>query len=287
MMDKSLLKKMIPSKVWTRLRTRSILRQHRRVADLCESLISEYYSAKVRSVVEGKKDLSGKKIVWQYWAQGFENVPTVVRECLESVEKWRGDYEIIRLTDETVFDYVDIPETAASHCRQAGLAQYSDLLRLALLSAYGGVWLDATVMLTGPLPEEYSKYDFFMFQRDPNEPHKDYWENVYAYYYGWRKDFRVNVLSSIIFARQGCGVISDLYGLMVFYWANHTIMPDYFFLHILFDVLINGRHKGNNCPIVSDCTPHLLQQSINDPAFDLATKDEILRRTSIHKLTYK
>ena len=40
---------------------------------------------------------------------------------------------------------------------------FSDLLRVALLKAYGGVWLDVTILLTNRLPGKYEKLDFFMF----------------------------------------------------------------------------------------------------------------------------
>ena len=40
-------------------------------------------------------------------------------------------------------------------------------------------------------------------------------------------------------------------------------------------------------PLVSDTLPHYLQQSINDPSFDLMSREEILRTIPIHKLTYK
>ena len=285
---KQQLKKIVPASIWKRLRTRSIIRQHARVAKICESLIDEFGAlAEKPRAVALKPELAGRKIIWQFWAQGYEHVPEVVRECLDSVEKWCGDYELIRLTDETVGQYVEIPEEAARNCRRAGLAQYSDMLRLTLLSSYGGVWLDATVMLTGPLPLKYFQYDFFMFQRDTDEPHKDYWENVYAYYYGWREGFRVNMLSSVMFAHSNSVVISDMCGLFLMYWKGHTEMPDYFFLQILFDVFINGVMCGRDCPIESDCKPHYLQQLRNDPSFPLATEDEILRMISIHKLTYK
>lgn len=285
---KTIVKKAFPSGMWSFIRRRCIIRRHSRVAKICESLIDEFGGLEEKpGAVAFKPELAGKKIIWQYWAQGYGNVPEIVRECLDSVEKWCGDYEIIRLTDETVGQYVEIPEEAARNCHRSGLAQYSDMLRLALLSAYGGVWLDATVMLTGPLPSKYLQYDFFMFQRDPNEPHKDYWENVYAYYYGWQKGFRVNMLSSVIFAHRNSLVISDLCGLFLLYWKGHTVMADYFFFQILFDAYIQGGMKEYNCPIESDCKPHLLQQLRNDSSFSLATEEEILRTISIHKLTYK
>lgn len=270
---------------WHVIRRKRIIRQHAHVAELCGHLINNKEVVLISSV---RNDLP-KNIIWQYWAQGYENMPTIVKQCLDSVDKWKGDYTVIRLTDQNLSDYIQLPDYIIQKKKQGiiPLAQFSDILRVCLLSTYGGVWLDATIMLTGPLPKRYSEMDFFVFQRDPEEPNKKYWENVYAFYFGWSKGFRVNMLSSVMFAHKNSIVIKELCNAMLYYWDTHDTLPDYFFLQILFDVLIKEKLKGQNCPIKSDCTPHLLQQSINDPKFNLCTKEEIMKMTNIHKLTYK
>ena len=281
-------KHILSPKPWSWLRIHRILLTHKRVTGICEKLIADYFSSDAnKPAIKPLKDLEGRKIIWQYWGQGYDNVPPIVRECLDSVEEHRGGYDIIRLTDETVGEYISIPKEIVTRCKNSSFAQYSDLLRLALLATYGGLWLDSTILMTGRFPQEYESGDFFVYQRDASEPHKEYWENVYAYYYGWHKGFRVNMLSSVFFAKKGSTVVNDLYGLMLHYWSSNTSLPDYFFLQILFDVLINGRRKGLNCPVVSDCRPHFLQQLRGDPAFSLATEEEILRSVPLHKMTYK
>ena len=160
---------------------------------------------------------------------------------------------------------------------------FADLLRLMLLKVYGGVWLDATVLLTGPIPEQYSWCDFFAFRRDPAEPNQAYWRNTYAYYFGWAKGFRVNLLNSILFAHKGSRTVSDLCNLMLIWWKDHNSLPDYFFFQILCDVY----GIPNSMPLVSDTLPHYLQQSINDPKFTIMERGDIIRRIPIHKLTYK
>lgn len=273
------------SYIWRQYRLHKIVHQHARVAQLCTELIEN----KAELTIKPLRDDLPNEIIWQYWAQGYDNVPEVVKQCLDSVDKWKGDYTIVRLTDRNLSDYIELPDYIVKKKEQGiiPIAQFSDILRVCLLSTYGGVWLDATIMLTGPLPQRYSDMDFFVFQRDPDEPNKKYWENVYAFYYGWNKGFRVNMLSSVIFAHKDSIIIKELCNAMLYYWKNYNTLPDYFFFQILFDVLINGKLRGQNCPIESDCTPHLLQQSINDPKFNLCTKEEIMNRTSIHKLTYK
>ena len=83
--------------IWRKLRERKILRTHKRVARICESLIEEYRDHPVHFDLTPKKEFDTDRIIWQYWAQGYDSVPPVVRECLDSVEKYASDYTLVRL----------------------------------------------------------------------------------------------------------------------------------------------------------------------------------------------
>lgn len=286
-MNKEILKKFVPQSLWKCLRTKKIVAQHKTVASICENLISDFNPTQERFELRPLKEFQDDRIIWQYWAQGYDDVPKTVKECLDSVDRFADGYRVIRLSDANLSEYLDIPEYVIAKRSLFSLAFFSDLLRCMLLSTYGGIWLDATVLLSAPIPQEYRDVDFFLFQRDPAEKNKEYWENTYAYYFGWTKGFRVNMLSSFLCGKKDSAVIKNLSTLMLKWWKENDYLPDYFFFQILFDVLINGKMKGQNCLIVSDCLPHYLQQSINDPGFNLMSRDEILKTIPIHKLTYK
>lgn len=281
----------IPRPMWRWLRVQRIIMHHRSVASFCNHLIRDYHQREDNSVDLSqlkKRDLPGK-IIWQYWSQGFDDVPEVVGKCLNSIEKWKGDYTIIRLDDHNLEDYIQLPDFILQKKNRGliPLAQFSDILRVCLLSVYGGLWLDATILLTGPIPRRYSDMEFFVFQRDPDEPEKEYWENAYAYYFGWSKGFHVNMLNSVIFAKKESAVVMEMTQLLLLFWKTNDDLPDYFFFQILFDIVIKTRLQGRNCVIESDCKPHFLQQSINDSNFSIMDREGILSSISIHKLTYK
>lgn len=269
--------------IWRKLREHRIIKAHRRTALICESLIADYDANPEHFDLVPKKQFDSDRIIWQYWAQGYDSVPDVVRRCLDSVEKYADGYTLVRLSDENLSNYLDLPQFVQEKRSVYSRAFFSDLLRLMLLKTYGGVWLDATVFLSAPLPEEYMAHHFFIYHRDPAEPNRNYWENTYAYYFGWAKGFRVNMLSSIMFAKKGSITVYDLCNYMLKWWKEHSDLPDYFFLQILFDV-----YQGKESyPLVSDTLPHYLQQSINDPKFNLMSKEDILKSIPTHKLTYK
>ena len=269
--------------IWRKLREKKILATHKRVAKICEALIAEYESTPFDFSLAPKKQFETDRIIWQYWAQGYDNVPKVVRECLDSVDKYAADYTIVRLSDENLAEYLNIPEFVQAKRTSYSIAHFSDLLRLMLLTVYGGIWIDATIMLSGVIPETYLLQDLFVFRRDPNEPNKKYWRNTYAYYFGWSNGFKVNMLNSFIVAKKGNKTITDLCNLMLLWWKEQDSIPDYFFFQILFDTYV----PKDAFPLVSDTLPHYLQQSINDPKFNLIPKEEIPPKIPIHKLSYK
>lgn len=279
-------------KVWAKVRLRKILRKHQEVAAFWRPVVEEYFCGKIDRyrLVPKKEDLIGKKIIWQYWGQGFdsEQLPEVVEICLASVERYKGSYEIARVSDNSLSDYIDLPDFVLEK-RDNGVFDrtfFSDLLRLALLKAYGGVWLDATVLLTETLALKYLGYDYFVYQRDSDETHKKYWENSYAYYWGWHPKFKVRMLNSIMFAKKDSLVITSLLDLILHYWKTENRIIDYFFFQILYEVLMTGQLARHRCPIVSDTIPHALQSYLNSE-YCLESKEEIFRKAGLHKLSYK
>ena len=269
--------------LWRKLRERRILAAHKRTALICKDLIAGYKGSPEHYTLGPKKAFDTDRIIWQYWAQGYDNVPPVVRECLDSVEQHAKGYCLIRLTDENLDEYLEIPEFVKAKRQLYSKAHFSDLLRLMLLKTYGGLWLDATVFLSGPIPKEITDSQFFVYRRDQAEENYKYWRNKYAYYFGWARGFRVNMLNSIMSAKKGDMMVSELCELMLVWWKHNDSVPDYFFFQILFDV-----YPGKEIfPLVSDTLPHYLQQSMSDPGFNIMPREEIVKRIPIHKLTYK
>ena len=82
--------------LWRKLRERKILASHKRVAAICEDLIAKYRIHPENYSFEPKKRFGTERIIWQYWGQGYDDVPEVVRTCLASVDKYAADYTIVR-----------------------------------------------------------------------------------------------------------------------------------------------------------------------------------------------
>ena len=102
-----------------------------------------------RSEAESRGEPAVPKIVWSAWLQGMDNAPELVKACLASQKKHMGGYEFRVLDLNSYRQWVELPEYVVKKYRNGQMppAAFSDLIRLAVLKKYGGVWMDATVLL--------------------------------------------------------------------------------------------------------------------------------------------
>lgn len=91
------------------------------------------------------------KVVWFSWLQGMEQAPDFVKVCLQSQRRHLADYEFRIVDLENYHNWVQLPQYVEEKFRKGLIppALFSDLLRLALLKQYGGVWMDASVYCSG------------------------------------------------------------------------------------------------------------------------------------------
>lgn len=92
--------------------------------------------------------------IWVYWAQGKDNMPELVRACYENLVCRAIDASVVLLTAENLEQYIDLPVPVKNSLNNGmiGYTALSDIIRHSLLSKYGGLWIDATVWVTGKVP---------------------------------------------------------------------------------------------------------------------------------------
>lgn len=159
-------------------------------------------------------DLNNKNLVprkiWLLWYQGLPNAPFVVQQCIESWQKHNPTWEITVLDEHNLAEYVksDLSKDTLSNL---ALCHQSDLIRLQLLSKYGGVWADATTFCRTPLDlwiDDYTASSFFAF----SEPGKD------------------RLISNwFLSAHSHCPIIDKLYENQKQFWAANRFSKTNFF----------------------------------------------------------
>lgn len=86
--------------------------------------------------------------LWSYWHSG--DVPVVVQRCLANWRRLCPGWEINLVLGSELPRHVD-PAALPAGFERLTPARRSDWLRLHLLARHGGVWIDASTILTGSL----------------------------------------------------------------------------------------------------------------------------------------
>lgn len=89
-------------------------------------------------------------IIWTYWEQGWQHAPALCQACAKSWEVTNPELEMRKISA------ADIPELVPELSQwkrfwELPAAQRSDLLRLAILEKFGGIWVDATLFSSAPI----------------------------------------------------------------------------------------------------------------------------------------
>lgn len=104
--------------------------------------------------------------IWTFWSS--KEKPPLIQKCLANFKKFNPDWTI------NVMNLDDVPEELRSLTPQ----RQSDWLRLNRLKDYGGVWLDASIILTEPLEwvrkiQQNDNTDGFMYYSNRHTVDKD------------------------------------------------------------------------------------------------------------------
>lgn len=163
--------------------------------------------------------------IWILWYQGVAEAPLVVRKCIASWQRQNPAWEVVVLDAGNLAEFVElsVPETILA---RLSLAHRSDLVRLALLSRYGGVWADATTYCRQPLDswiDDHCVSGLFLF-------HKPGRDRLIANWF--------------IAAEQGEPLISALYARLSEYWVRNDFPKPGFIRRAVAGVI--GKLLGRN-----------------------------------------
>jgi glycosyltransferase involved in cell wall biosynthesis len=99
--------------------------------------------------------MKASKIIWIYWAQGWDDAPEICKLCRDSWKKLNPTWGVREMDDSNLMDFV--PADVYSEILKFGgtwpRVSRGDLIRLYLIARYGGVWTDATNLCNKPLDE--------------------------------------------------------------------------------------------------------------------------------------
>ena len=210
--------------------------------------------------------------VFVCWLQGIENAPELVKVCYESLKKYLTNKEIVVITAKNVFDYVDFPDFIIEKWKKGIISNthFSDILRIELLTKYGGVWIDSTVLCSGKIPKYVDESDFFVFRND------------------YRGDESIMISSWFMQSTKNYPILVEVKNLLYSYWQKNNKLKHYYLLHF-FMTMVMKKYKNltDKIPFISNINPHVLQFEYLFRSFDEKTYEFIKSQCFVHKLSYK
>ena len=216
-------------------------------------------------------NISEEDPVWFYWHSGIENAPDIVKTCYHSIVKYSGK-KIFVLSEENVEKYVVLPKYIVDKKNKGmiSIAAYTDLIRAALLTHYGGFWIDSTVYLTDKIPSQIEKQDFFVFSNALGLI-----ENP--------------VLHPLWFVRAKAEnkVVKEIRNILFAYWLRENHVCEYLLPNIVVTLALNSHEneKKDMLYMNSDYSEYLIK--VISDEYCVEKTDWIKSLTSIHKLSYK
>lgn len=213
--------------------------------------------------------------IWVCWWQGEEQMPEVVKLCYKSLQKHANGHPIHLITKSNYKKYVEMPQWVLDKFEAdiISITHFSDLLRLTLLSRYGGLWMDATLYLTGDLPKRIP-YFFTLKSKATGDE--------FVSKYRWSGYCIGGAVDNPLF--------SEAYILLLLqYWRDHDKLINYYILDYVFDLLyVYNEHIKK----IIDDNPYnnpdmmFLVSHLNLP-YNEDEWTNVCENTYIHKLSWK
>ena len=212
------------------------------------------------------------KIIWWCWLQGEDKAPRVTRTGLASLRRNLPDYEVRVLTWNNLKDYVDLPRVIYDKFSAGWIAgaHFSDILRLALLSKYGGLWVDSTVYCSDDrLVRNIEKKNMFMYQNLMTATSKT-----------------IKMSNWLIASKKDNPYLVEVSRMLIDYYSNSNFTEDYFVCHLLLTLFAEKYVDiWEDMDIYNNNNPHMLQYMMNKP-YDEEMFNRIMVKSSFHKLNH-
>ena len=248
--------------------------KHKVMTDyLYKNYYSKVYEKRLQTTIESQFH----QCIWSAWLQGENEAPDVIRLTLASIRKNAGTHRVIVLTNENIHDYIEVPAVILDKHRSGiiGNAHFADIVRMMILAKYGGLWLDATMLLHEPIDESAFSREFFSVGLNKIEPSRYVANNKW--------------LVGVVGGSYNSPFLWAISQMLNEYWTEHNTCIDYF----VFDYLIAVLYENNTsfaCAV--DTLPRMefytnsLRKIINTSVHD-AQLNDLMCKGQMYYLSYR
>ncbi len=243
------------------------------------SVLERYADRVKQRETDGKHGYEVPKIIWTAWLQGLDHAPEMVKACVASQRAHFLGYEVRVLDLDNYRQWVDLPEEIEDKYRRGRIppASFSDLLRLAALRKYGGIWMDATVYCSG-------------FGNDALTAR---WQRVMRSELTLFRYFRKGEAQSIglstwfVAAVPQQRNVAAVLDMLLAYWHDYDCLVDYYIIHLFMGMSLRRFPEvAGRMPRENSFHSLLLGRALGKE-FKENDWNELVAHVSLHKLNYR
>ena len=257
---------------------KAIAKRHNEIIRYIKKNFKDIFDKYRQTPFEAEAAQGQEPPIWVCWLQGEANMPEVVSICYKSLLKHSSGKTVNLITSENLSEYIKVPDFIKEYLDKGKISRthFADYIRIMLLAKHGGLWIDASVLVTDDITDETQRPFYTIKQRVKDSIH-------------YVSDFRWTV--SLIGCSENCGkyMFSCLNALFDSYLRKRTFFIDFF----LFDYFIAAMYE--ELPAIKELIDsnkdncesfYLLSGNLNEKYEDTVMQS-IVDQGKFHKTSWK
>lgn len=211
--------------------------------------------------------------VWIFWYQGFDNLPSIVEICINSVKQNFHNGNINFIDKTNYFKYANIPKYIIDkfEAKKMSITAFSDILRSAILATNGGLWLDATIFVSREIPSYIFNLPYFTIHCDND------FGNILGKWTGFLQSSYSN------------GIVPKFCMDVIFaYWEKFDYRIDYLLLDIImlfgYNYIPSFRRIIEGVPLSNDVYDLI---NVANKIYTEKMFDDVMKKNNFFKMSWK
>jgi len=112
----------------------------------CSDVLHHFTNRHIDSI----STIEPQSTIWVCWWDDYDSMSPLVKVCYNSIQQHAGTHPVQLITKHNFKDFISIPEYILEKL-DAGImtvTHFSNIVRANLLYEHGGIWMDATILVT-------------------------------------------------------------------------------------------------------------------------------------------
>lgn len=219
--------------------------------------------------------------IFVFWYQGIETAPPIVKACYNSLMRHSRNRNVVVVDETSIRSLIELPDYIYEKVSNGviSLTHFSDIIRFSLLEKYGGLWLDATILVSKDISAELFEYPYYTYKIIAPL-------RYYKVYLGTGK-----WCGFCCGGYRGSSLFKAMRDLFLDYWKSNNFLIDYFLIDLYMDMLYQKNRRVmqliDNTNTIPRGEMFFLEKFFYEDYNDKIKQQYLEKNLTFNKLTYK